>query len=96
MTGDTQSLVELTGADGEVYRCKILGVFEYDAQEYALLLNPGAGNGTDEEAPTTVLMALDQDGELARFRTIDDDGEYGRVMAFVREVAREMDAAAGR
>ena len=55
----------------------------------------------DEEDPTgaaptsTVLMRLIQEGDQAIFQTIESDDEFERVMAFIQETAREMDAADG-
>jgi hypothetical protein len=86
--------ITLTGEDGSAYECRVLGVFELEGREYALLLRlPATGVSSDEGS--TVVMRLIQQGDQAIFETISDDAEFGRVMQFVREVAREMDAESG-
>lgn len=88
-----EQMITLEGEDGHSYVCRILGLFEYEEKEYALLLNMGeAGKEpTDEEEPSTVVMEFVSKDNQAIFRTIEDDQEFDRVIAYVRELATEMD-----
>lgn len=76
------NIITLTGEGGHEYSCEILDIFEFDGQEYGLLLKLG-----DESS--TVLMRLVTRGEDAVFRTIEDDAEFERVTAFIRELANQ-------
>ncbi len=84
----------LTGDDGGLHRCRLLNCFQFGSKEYALLLRdrdvaplPGQDGSGDEVGPTTVIMELIQNaaGE-AIFRTIADDEEFQKVVAYLREL----------
>ena len=81
-------LITLQGEDGVEHVCRVLGVFEFEEREYALLLDMGEpGEEPADEEPDAVLMRLvEQDGE-AVFRAIEDDQEFQRVSAHVKELA---------
>lgn len=85
-------IITLEGEDGHSYECRILGLFEFEEKEYALLLNIGeAGKQENNEEPSTVVMQLITKDDQAVFRTIEDDEEFERVIAYVRELANEME-----
>jgi uncharacterized protein YrzB (UPF0473 family) len=88
-----EQVITLEGEDGHSYVCRILGLFEFEEKEYALLLNMGeAGKGENEEEPSTVVMQLITKDDQAVFRTIENDTEFDRVIAYVRELALEMES----
>jgi hypothetical protein len=94
-TGDDQ-IVTLTGEDGSAYACRVLSTFEFEDKQYALTLTVGEGEGqgaVPEQAAVTVLMRLIEKGEQAIFRTIEDDAEFERAMAYLKDVASQMDGA---
>jgi uncharacterized protein YrzB (UPF0473 family) len=86
-----EQTITLEGENGEAYTCRILGVFELDGREYALLLKLGnqASVGDDKEDDSTVIMRLVQQGDQAIFRTIENDEEFERVVAYVKALADE-------
>lgn len=88
-----ETLITLEGIeDGHSYVCRILGLFEFDEKQYALLLNLGEPGKEGEREPTTVVMKFFARGGQAVFRIIEDDEEYDKVINFVRELAQEVDA----
>lgn len=91
-----EQVITLEGEDGRSYVCRILGLFEFEEKEYALLLNMGeAGKEQQEEEPSTVVMQLITQNDQAVFRTIQNDEEFDRVIAYVRELALEMEDEEG-
>ncbi len=87
-----ETLITLEGEDGHSYVCRILGLFEFDEKQYALLLNLGEPGKEGEEEPSTVVMKFFARSGQAVFRIIEDDEEYEKVINFVRELAQEIDA----
>jgi hypothetical protein len=87
-----EQTITLESEDGRSYSCRILGVFEFDNKEYALLLNLGDGESEEEnkEGASTVIMQLIEKDDQAIFRTIESDEEFEKVVAFVKELATEM------
>jgi hypothetical protein len=91
-----EQIITLEGEDGHSYVCRILGLFEYEEKEYALLLNMGeAGKEEQTEEPSTVVMELITKNDQAVFRTIENDAEFERVINYVRELANEMEGDEG-
>ncbi|MBX9687029.1 MAG: DUF1292 domain-containing protein [Candidatus Obscuribacterales bacterium] len=88
-----EQVITLEGEDGHSYVCRILGLFEFEEKEYALLLNMGetGKEGESSEEPSTVVMQLITKDDQAVFRTIEDDEEFDRVISYVRELAEEME-----
>jgi Protein of unknown function (DUF1292) len=97
-----EALVTLEGEDGHSYSCQILDIFEFEKQEYALLLKVAevnaAENGkevkeekkeADEEDGALVIMRLVQKDDQSIFQTIESDAEFDKVVAHVEELARE-------
>ena len=87
-----EQTITLESEDGRSYSCRILGVFEFESKEYALLLNLGDGGSEDEnkEGASTVIMQLIEKDDQAIFRTIESDEEFDRVVAYVKELAMDM------
>lgn len=90
-----EQVITLEGEDGHSYVCRILGLFEFEDKEYALLLNIGEVGKEETEEPSTVVMQLITKDDQAVFRTIEDDEEFDRVIAYVKELAAEMEAEEG-
>ena len=86
-----EQVITLEGEDGHSYVCRILGLFEFEEKEYALLLNMGEAGKDPDEEPSTVVMQLITKNDQAVFRTIENDEEFDRVIAYVRELAIEME-----
>src|SRR6185437_13687680 len=91
-----EQTITLESEDGRSYACRILGVFEFDNKEYALLLNLGDGEGEEEskdkdkDGASTVIMQLIEQDDQEIFPTIESDEEFDRVVAYVKELAMDM------
>jgi uncharacterized protein YrzB (UPF0473 family) len=90
-----EALVTLEGEDGNSYSCQILDIFEFEKQEYALLLKVGEagakenGKEAEEEDGALVIMRLVQRDDKSIFQTIESDEEFDKVVAYVEELARQ-------
>lgn len=94
-----EATITLEGEDGQVYSCQILDIFEFEKQEYALLLKAGDKEAKREENSkeetneddegALVIMRLVQRDEQSIFQTIESDEEFERVVQHVEELARQ-------
>lgn len=94
-----ETLITLEGDDGNSYSCQLIDVFEFEKQEYALLLkNPEAGQDGKEtkkikkdepEEGSLVVMRLIQRDDQCIFQTIEDDQEFDRVITYIEELAQQ-------
>jgi Protein of unknown function (DUF1292) len=90
-TQTDEAMITLEGEDGHSYSCQILDIFEFDNQEYALLLKMGdvKNEAAEEEDGSLVIMRLIQREDQSIFQTIESDDEFERVVAHVEELARQ-------
>jgi hypothetical protein len=90
-TQQDEAMITLEGEDGHSYSCQILDIFEFDNQEYALLLKMGdvKNEAAEEEDGSLVIMRLIQREDQSIFQTIESDDEFERVVAHVEELARQ-------
>lgn len=94
-TQQEEAMITLEGEDGHSYSCQILDIFEFDNQEYALLLKMGDvknEKAEEEEEGSLVIMRLIQRDDQSIFQTIESDEEFERVVAHVEELARQSEA----
>jgi uncharacterized protein YrzB (UPF0473 family) len=97
-TQQDEAIITLEGEDGHSYSCQILDIFDFEGQEYALLLKMGeakeakAETAEEEEEGSLVIMRLIQREDQSIFQTIESDEEFERVVAHVEELARQAEA----
>jgi hypothetical protein len=91
-----ETLITLEGDDGHSYSCQLIDVFEYEKQEYALLLKTpeegGDGKKAKKDEPeegSLVVMRLVQRDDQCIFQTIEDDQEFEKVISYIEELAQE-------
>ncbi|MFX5472280.1 DUF1292 domain-containing protein, partial [Acinetobacter baumannii] len=73
-TQQDEAVITLEGEDGHSYSCQILDIFEFENQEYALLLKMGGGAAPEgeeeEEDGSLVIMRLITRDDQSIFQTI--------------------------
>jgi hypothetical protein len=97
-----EAMITLEGEDGQSYQCQILDIFDFEDQEYALLLKMSgekkeeaketAEDEEDDEDGSLVIMRLIQREDQSIFQTIESDEEFDKVVAHVEELARLSEA----
>ncbi len=91
-TQQEEAIITLEGEDGHSYSCQILDIFDFESQEYALLLKmgePKVEGAEEDEEGSLVIMRLIQREDQSIFQTIESDDEFERVVAHVEELARQ-------
>ena len=87
MAIDEENIIEITDEDGEVIKCELYDIIEFEGRQYALLLE--ADN--EDEEPEVVLMRYTEEGEDVFFETIDDDEEFDKVQEYIESMEEESD-----
>lgn len=85
MAIDEENIIEITDEDGEVIKCELYDIIEFEGRQYALLLE--ADN--EDEEPEVVLMRYTEEGEDVFFETIDDDEEFDKVQEYIESMEEE-------
>lgn len=92
---DEENIIVLEGEDGNSYECQFINRFEFEGNDYALLVKRAEegeeGDEDDDEEDedsTLVIMRIFQRGSDFVFQTIETDDEFNRVVAFVEEMVQ--------
>jgi hypothetical protein len=81
----------LESEDGHSYECEFVNRFEFEGNEYALLLKvseEGSEAELNEEDQTLVIMRFFVRGNDFVFQTIETDEEFNKVVAYVEETVQ--------
>lgn len=88
MTNEEQNFVELCDEDGNVTKCEVYDVIDFEEKTYALLLPLEEDN---EEDPELILLEYVEEGEDGYFQNIDDEEEFERVSEYIESLADEVE-----
>ena len=88
MTNEEQNFVELCDEDGNVTKCEVYDVVDFEEKTYALLLPL---DEESEEDPELILLEYVEEGEEGFFQNIDDEDEFERVSAYIESLADEVE-----
>lgn len=85
-------VIPLVGDDGKEYQCQVLHRFEFEDNEYVLLMDLAKAESLerlgDDEANALIVMRLGTRGNDLLFNVIDSDEEFNRVVAHVDEMIK--------
>ena len=88
MTNEEQNFVELCDEEGNVTKCEVYDVIDFEEKTYALLLPLEEDN---EEDPELILLEYVEEGEEGYFQNIDDEAEFERVSEYIESLADEVE-----
>ena len=81
-----QQFIEIYGEDGQLVKCEIYDVVDFENKTYALLLPITEEQDDDAEV---IVMEYVEEGEDAYFQNIDDDEEFRKVCAYIESLDDE-------
>lgn len=82
-----QNYVEIINDDGEVIKCEVYDVVEFEEKTYALLLP--TDEEEEEEDAEVIVMEYVEEGDECYFQSIDDEDEFQRVCAYIESLDDE-------
>ena len=88
MTNEEQNFVELCEEEGNVTKCEVYDVVDFEEKTYALLLPLEEESSED---PELILLEYIEEGEEGFFQNIDDEDEFERVSAYIESLADEVE-----
>lgn len=88
MAIDEENIIEVTDEDGEVIKCELYDIFEFEGKQYAILLE---AEKEEDDDPEVVLMRYIEEGEDVFFETIDDDEEFEKVQDYIESLEDEIE-----
>lgn len=84
-----QQFVEIYGEDGQIVKCEIYDVIDFEDKTYALLL-PVTEDEEDDDSEVIVMEYIEE-GEDGYFQNIEDEEELKKVCAFIESLDDEED-----
>ena len=88
MTEQEQNFVELQDENGEITKCEVYDIVDFEEKTYALLLPL---DGENEEDPELIVLEYLEEGEECYFQNIDDEDEFERVCEYIESLADEVE-----
>jgi len=82
-----ENLVEILSEDGQVLKCQIYDVVDFEDKTYALLL-PYGEDEEDEDSEVIVMEYVEENDE-GYFQNIDDEQEFQRVCEYIQSLSDE-------
>ena len=71
---EERDLVVFSDDEGNEFELEVIDYFDYEEQEYAVLIDPSADENEDEDSETEVyIMKIVVDGEYEEFLPADED-----------------------
>jgi len=81
------NLVEILSDDGQVLKCQIYDVIDFEEKTYALLL-PYGEDEEDEDSEVIVMEYIEENDE-GYFKNIDDEKEFQKVCEYIQSLSEE-------
>ena len=82
-----QQYVEIYGEDGQIIKCEIYDIVDFEDKTYAMLL-PLSEDENDENSEV-IVMEYVEDGDDGYFQNIEDDNEFQRVCEYIESLDDE-------
>ena len=82
-----QNYVEICDEDGNVTKCEVYDVVDFEEKTYALLL-PIEEDAEDEDGEL-IVMEYVEEGDDVFFQNIEDEDEFEKVCEYIRNLEYE-------
>ena len=81
---EEQNFVELCDEEGNITKCEVYDIVDFEGKTYAMLLPLEEEN---EEDPELIVLEYLEEGEECYFQNIDDEEEFERVCEYIESLA---------
>ena len=85
---EEQNFVELCDEEGNVTKCEVYDIVDFEGKTYAMLLPLDEEN---EEDPELIVLEYIEEGDECYFQNIDDEDEFDRVCEYIESLADEVE-----
>jgi uncharacterized protein YrzB (UPF0473 family) len=88
MADEEMNLVELSDEEGNITKCEVYDIVEFENKTYAMLLPI---EDEKEEEPELIVLEYIEEGEECHFQSIDDEEEFERVCDYIESLMDEVE-----
>ena len=93
MSEEEMNYVEITDEDGNVTKCEVYDIVDFEGKTYATLLPLDEDDNPEEDAEL-ILMECDEEGEDYYFKSIENEEEFDKVCEYIENLEYEDDEEA--
>ena len=87
MPEEEQNYVDLCDEEGNITKCEVYDVVDFEDKTYAMLLPV---DESDEE-PELIVLEYIEEGEECYFQNIEDEAEFERVCDYIESLMDEVE-----
>ena len=84
MTNEEPNFVELCDEEGNITKCEVYDIVDFEEKTYALLLPL---DDETEEDPELIVLEYLEEGEECYFQNIEDEDEFERICEYIESLA---------
>lgn len=88
MAEEENNLIELTDEEGNVIKCALYDIIDFEDKQYAILADMSESDG---DMYDTIITVYTEENGTSYFETIEDDDEFDRVSEYVDKILEEED-----
>lgn len=88
MAEEETNLIELTDEDGNIIKCALYDIIDFEDKQYAILADMSETKG---DMYDTIITVYTEENGTSYFETIEDDDEFDRVSEYVDKILEEED-----
>lgn len=86
MTEQEQNFVEIVDEEGNVTKCEVYDVIDFEEKTYAMLLPI---EDEESEEPELIVLEYIEEGDEVYFQNIEDEDEFNRVCEYIESLEDE-------
>lgn len=88
MAEEELNLVELSDEEGNITKCEVYDIVEFEGKTYAMLMPL---EEESEEEPELIVLEYVEEGEECTFVSIEDEDEFNRVCDYIESLMDEVE-----
>lgn len=88
MAEEELNLVELSDEEGNITKCEVYDIVEFEGKTYAMLMPV---EEESEEEPELIVLEYVEEGEECTFVSIEDEDEFNRVCDYIESLMDEVE-----
>lgn len=88
MAEEELNLVELSDEEGNITKCEVYDIVDFEGKTYAMLMPV---EEESEEEPELIVLEYIEEGDECSFVSIDDEDEFNKVCDYIESLMDEVE-----
>lgn len=88
MAEEELNLVELSDEEGNITKCEVYDIVDFEGKTYAMLMPV---EEESEEEPELIVLEYIEEGDECSFASIEDEDEFNKVCDYIESLMDEVE-----